>query len=191
MNELITHEHTDAELIKYWDIDELRLHLIKTIIELDNDETIDDCLGMIETVIHLRKQCLNPPDTIQEKLLVIKNSYKKRFTIPCGRIKRGENKADAAVRELYEEVGIKLEKDQLTFVGEYAGKFKYATDIGTLFEITMAKLPQVQVDNREVVWAHFMPLDQVLKLNLNPTVKTWLKHRLTTSDRQPRHRSTQ
>ena len=28
------------------------------------------------------------------------------------------------MRELCEEVGIKLEKDQLTFVGEYAGKFK-------------------------------------------------------------------
>ena len=41
----------------------------------------------------------------------------------------------------------------------------------------MAELPQVQVDNREVVWAQFMPLDQVLNLNLNPTVKTWLKQR--------------
>lgn len=71
MKELITHNHTDTELMKYWDIDELRLHLIKTVIELDNDETIDDCLGMFESVIHLRKQCLNPPDTIQEKLLVI------------------------------------------------------------------------------------------------------------------------
>lgn len=113
----------------------------------------------------------------RDKLLMIKNSYKKQFTIPCGRVKRGENKAVAAVRELYEEVGIKLEKDQLSFVGEYAGKFKYATDIGTFFEIAMAELPQVQADNREVVWAQFIPLDQVSNLNLTPTVQTWLKHR--------------
>ncbi len=113
-----------------------------------------------------------------DKLLVIKNSYKKRFTIPCGRIKHGENKAEAAVRELNEEVGIKLEKEQLTFVGEHTGKFKYATDIGTFFEITVAALPQVQPDNREVVWAQFMPLDQLANLNLNPTVKAWLKHKL-------------
>ena len=112
-----------------------------------------------------------------EKLLVIKNSYKKRLTIPCGRIKRGENKAAAAVRELEEEVGIKLETDQLTFVGEYTGRFKYATDIGAFFEITMAELPRVQVDSREVVWARFMPLDRVFNLNLNPTVKSWLNHR--------------
>jgi 8-oxo-dGTP pyrophosphatase MutT (NUDIX family) len=83
----------------------------------------------------------------------------------------------AAVRELNEEVGIRLEKDQLTFVGEYAGEFKSATDIGTFFEIAMAELPQVQADNREVVWAQFVPLDQVYNLNLSPTVKTWLKHR--------------
>jgi 8-oxo-dGTP diphosphatase len=126
-----------------------------------------------------------------DKLLVIKNSYKKRFTIPCGRIKRGENKAAAAVRELKEEVGIKLEKDQLTFVGEYAGKSRYATDIGIFFEITMAELPQIQVDNREVVWARFMPLDQVANLNLNPTVKAWLKNRPNNTNRQPPLGSTQ
>jgi 8-oxo-dGTP diphosphatase len=113
----------------------------------------------------------------RDKLLMIKNSYKKRFTIPCGRVKRGENKAVAAVRELNEEVGIRLEKDQLTFVGEYAGEFESATDIGTFFEIAMAELPLVQADNREVVWAQFVPIDQVSNLNLSPTVKTWLKHR--------------
>ena len=112
-----------------------------------------------------------------EKLLVIKNSYKKRFTIPCGRIKRGESEAAAAVRELDEEVGIKHEPDQLTFVGEHAGKFKYVTDIGSFFEITMTELPRVRVDDREVVWARFIPLDQAVDLNLNPTVKTWLSHR--------------
>ena len=62
---------SDQELIKAWDIDELRLHLIKTVIELDNDETIDDCLGMFESVQQLRKQCYNKPDTIQEKLTVL------------------------------------------------------------------------------------------------------------------------
>ena len=110
-----------------------------------------------------------------KRLLVIKNSYKKRFTIPCGRIKRGEDLAEAAVRELYEEVGIKLEKDQLNFVGEYTGEFKYATDIGNFFEIGMTELPTFKVDNREVIWAQFMTLDQISKLNLNPTVKAWLR----------------
>ena len=69
----------------------------------------------------------------EEKLLIIKNSYKNSFTIPCGRIKRGEEIALAAVRELREEVGIRLEPDQLTFVGTYAGHFRYASDNGNFF----------------------------------------------------------
>jgi len=121
----------------------------------------------------------------QDKLLVIKNSYKKRFTLPCGRIKRGEDKAEAAVRELHEEVNIKLEKEQLKFVGDFKGKFKHATDIGIFFEIDMAELPQIQVDNREVVWARFLPLHQVCNLALSPTVETWLRHRLTDSEQRP------
>jgi ADP-ribose pyrophosphatase YjhB (NUDIX family) len=113
----------------------------------------------------------------REKLLIVKNSYKKSFTIPCGRIRRGEDLAVAAVRELSEEVGIKIRKSQLTFVGEYTAEHKYATDIGNFFEIEMAKLPTVQADDREVVWAQFKPLDQISKLNLNPTVKAWLDNR--------------
>ena len=62
---------SDQELIRAWDIDEFKLHLIKTVIELDNDETIDDCLGMFKSVQQLRKQCFNKPDTIQEKLTVL------------------------------------------------------------------------------------------------------------------------
>lgn len=70
-NELIIHGIPDQELIKAWDIDELRLYLIKTVIGLDNDETIDDCLGMFESVQQLRKQCHNKPNTIEEKMAVL------------------------------------------------------------------------------------------------------------------------
>jgi 8-oxo-dGTP pyrophosphatase MutT (NUDIX family) len=113
----------------------------------------------------------------QEKLLIIKNSYKKRFTIPCGRIKRGEDIAEAAVRELREEVGITLVKNQIKFVGEHSAKHDYATDVGSFFEFETAELPKVQVDNREVTWAEFLSLDQISGLNLSPTVKTWLENR--------------
>jgi len=113
----------------------------------------------------------------QGQLLIIKNSYKKRFTIPCGRIKRGEDSAAAAVRELYEEVGIAVGKSRLKPIGEYTAKYKYAWDVGKFFEIEMTELPAVCVDNREVVQAQFMSLDQVLKLQLSPTVTAWLNSR--------------
>ena len=113
----------------------------------------------------------------EKMLLIIKNSYRKRYTLPCGRIKQGEELAEAAVRELAEEVGLVLEKDRLTFVGEYVGKFKHATDIGHFFEVEMTELPEIKVDNREVVRAEFMSLEEVARLNLSPTVNTWLNNR--------------
>ncbi len=113
----------------------------------------------------------------EERLLVIKNSYKKRFTIPCGRVKRGEDLVVAAARELYEEVNIRLETHQLNFVGEYSTRHNYAIDVGSFFEIELTEPPPLEVDNREVVWARFLTLDQVAELDLNPTVKTWLANR--------------
>jgi hypothetical protein len=69
MSKLIDHGISDQELIDYWQIDTLRLHLIKSIIELDN-YAVDDCLGMFKSVQQLRKQCYNPPNTIDEKMEV-------------------------------------------------------------------------------------------------------------------------
>ena len=118
----------------------------------------------------------------QEKLLIIKNSYRKNYTIPCGGVKHHEDLAGAAVRELYEEVGIKVDEHQLKFVGTHTATYKNIRDIGSFFEIEMTELPEVKVDNREVIWARFMPLDQVTALNLNPTVKAWLDHRMSIAD---------
>jgi len=56
-------------------------------------------------------------------------------------------------------------------------KHNYATDVGSFFEFGTAELPKIQVDNREVTWAEFLPLDQISRLNLSPTVKTWLENR--------------
>ena len=113
----------------------------------------------------------------KEKLLVIRNSYRKSFTIPCGRLKRNEDMADAAARELYEEVGLRVDKHLMKFIGVYSANYSNIKDIGNFFEIEMSELPKIQLDNREVIWSQFMPLDQVAALNLNPTVKAWLDDR--------------
>lgn len=113
----------------------------------------------------------------KNNLLVIKNSYKKRFTIPCGRIKHGEELAEAAIRELHEEVNIIVTKAQLNFVGKYSANYSHVCDVGSFFEIEMSGMPNMQVDNREVVWAQFMTFDRALTLSMNPTVKQYLDER--------------
>ena len=109
-----------------------------------------------------------------KKILIIKNSYKKQFTIPCGRIKHGENLTEAAVRELNEEVGLKVYESELKFIGQYRYKYKYVSEIGNIFELEMSNLPNISVDNREVVWAGFTAPDKALLLELNPLVKSYM-----------------
>ena len=109
-----------------------------------------------------------------KKILVIKNSYKKQFIIPCGRIKRGESLTDAAIRELREEVGLKVDASELKFIGQYTYNYKYVSEIGSFFELEILTLPDIRVDNREVVWAGFKSPDEALSLKLNPLVKSYI-----------------
>jgi 8-oxo-dGTP pyrophosphatase MutT (NUDIX family) len=110
-----------------------------------------------------------------EKILIIKNSYKKQFSIPCGRIKRGENLTEAAARELSEEVGLKVDESELKFMGQYKYNYKYVSEIGNFFELKISNLPNISVDNREVVWARFTAPDKALLLELNPLLRSYIK----------------
>jgi 8-oxo-dGTP pyrophosphatase MutT (NUDIX family) len=112
-----------------------------------------------------------------DRILMIKNSYKEKLTIPCGRIKRREKKKEAAIRELREEVGIQAVESQLKLVGQISHYHEFKYDTGTVFEIHMLKSPRVQVDHREVVWAKFLSPAEALVLHLSPIVKSYLKNR--------------
>ena len=110
-----------------------------------------------------------------KKLLIIKNSYKKQFTIPCGRIKRGENLTEAAARELREEVNLKIYETELIPIGQFNYNYKYVSEIGNFFELEVTHLPDIRVDAREVVWAGFTAPEKALSLELNPLVRSYIK----------------
>lgn len=111
------------------------------------------------------------------KVLVIKNSYRKWYIVPCGGIRRKETLEIAAVRELFEEVGIKVEIGQIRFVGTYADRYKYALDTGHFYEFESSTMPEIRIDNREVVWAGFMRPEDAEALELNPLVRMYLQSR--------------
>ncbi len=111
----------------------------------------------------------------KNKILLIKNSYKIDYTLPSGGIKRGEQMNVAAARELFEEVNIKVNPDELKFVGAYKNQYEYKNDTINLFEIRLKTEPSLKVDHREVVWAAFIDANHVMRYRLFPTVKTYLQ----------------
>jgi len=109
------------------------------------------------------------------KLLIIKNSYRKAYTCPSGGIKRREKDRDAAVRELREEVGLSVEAHRLRFAGEYTCLNEFKKDTVSFFEIHFTDYPPVKKDNREVVWTKFMEVGKAMELPLSPLLEAYLK----------------
>lgn len=111
------------------------------------------------------------------KVLLIQNSYKKYKTLPCGGVKRLEGIAEAAARELYEEVGVLVEPQNLELVTVTVRHEEYKEDTIYIFELLVGEQPKIQIDNREVTWASFVELKMALKEELAPAVEAYLKER--------------
>lgn len=90
-------------------------------------------------------------------LLLIRNSYGDRnfFLLPGGGIRRGESAAQAAAREVREELG--LEISNVEPVATYTSVAEGKRDTIHLFQATANDEPKV--DGWEVVEARFFPID--------------------------------
>ena len=109
------------------------------------------------------------------RLLMIRNSYRRRLSLPAGGLARGEQPADAALRELREEVGIVSEASQLRYVGEIVDRNGYADDHAHFFELHCQEEPRPAVDSREVVWAGFLRVEEALAQGVVPLVRMYFE----------------
>ena len=108
------------------------------------------------------------------QILLIKNSYKRYFTLPGGGINKKETFVQAAARELREETGIRVDSQKLEFFGPIESKHEYKHDVVYFWEVELADKPTVKVDQREVIWASFMDKDTALNMEISPVVQRYL-----------------
>lgn len=111
---------------------------------------------------------------VGDRILMIRNSYKREYSIPAGGVARGETFSQAAVRELFEEVGIPTTESELKWFGRYRSRCDRKQDESELFELHLAQMPEVLIDNREVVWAEFHTLKEARQFALVPVVDEYL-----------------
>ena len=109
------------------------------------------------------------------KLLLVRNSYRNCITLPGGGQDRGESLVDAALKELREEVGIRVEPEALDLWGQYLSLVEYKYDHINLFELQLDAPPPVELDHREVVWCQFSGPAEALEMNLFPALRTYLE----------------
>ena len=111
------------------------------------------------------------------QVLLVKNSYRRQYTLPGGYIRHGESVSEAAARELAEEVGIEVSAAGVREAYNAVHEFEHRRDRVTILELEVADCPAPVVDNREVVWAGFRSTADALAMPLVPHLREYLRDR--------------
>jgi 8-oxo-dGTP pyrophosphatase MutT (NUDIX family) len=113
----------------------------------------------------------------QGELLLIQNSYVAYRSLPGGYVGRYETGAEAAVRELREEIGIVARAEQLEKVYDEIKDWAGKRDHVEVFQLELATRPVIRIDHREVVSAAWYSPDRALELDLFPPIRLILEAR--------------
>lgn len=92
-----------------------------------------------------------------QKILLVRHTYKSNWHLPGGGIKRKETLYEAASRELYEETGVKV--DKLTLGDVYTNFSEGRTDHVVVFWGNIVSLEFVK--NHEIAEAVFFNINQI------------------------------
>jgi len=111
------------------------------------------------------------------RILVLQESYRDGLGLPAGGIARGETPREAALRELEEEVGIRLEAGHLEELArlDYRHDHRDVRNIVFAAELEAAVAPRV--DRREIVWADWCQPEALHGRPLHPALAWYLERR--------------
>ena len=91
------------------------------------------------------------------RILVVRKRGTTRFMLPGGKIEAGETPAEAAIRELREEVGAELRPSDLSLLGDWIAQAANEPDHtvhGTIYEHPWIDGLGVRAEIDELRWLH-------------------------------------
>jgi 8-oxo-dGTP diphosphatase len=110
-------------------------------------------------------------------LLLVRNSYRPQYALPGGFLKPGETALDGALREVHEELDLRLPPEALMLRWHGVSAFEHRYDTTTIWEVSVDTRPSVRVDDREVVWAGWRTAAEARSMPLSPPVRAYLADR--------------
>jgi len=111
---------------------------------------------------------------VGQSLLLLRSSYRSAWNFPGGGVRQGETPEVSARRELAEEIGF-VANAPLHLVGEVCGLWDGRRDRVFLFVLRSDGLPTLRLDNREIVGARLVPIDDLHKVPLTGPVQAYIR----------------
>jgi 8-oxo-dGTP pyrophosphatase MutT (NUDIX family) len=115
-------------------------------------------------------------------LLLVKSSYRTEWGFPGGSIHAGETPDAAAQREMDEEIGLSPHPSHppypLHAAGSVCGIWDGRRDRVHFFELHLDRLPDLRLDNREIVAAHLASPEELHSFAVTAPVAAYLSGNL-------------
>jgi 8-oxo-dGTP diphosphatase len=105
-------------------------------------------------------------------LLLLKSSYRAGWNLPGGSLQPGETPEAAAKREMEEEIG--LSSYTLRPAGSACGIWDGRRDQVHFFELHLDRMPELRLDNREIIDAHLALPEELDGMPLTDAVVAYL-----------------
>lgn len=97
-----------------------------------------------------------------DKVLLVRNSYKRQYSFPGGGRSSTEESVKAGVRELFEETEIKVDASDVTYAMSAPSRSEWKRDTCDFFETVFESQPEFQIDLREIVFGEFVPFEDLV-----------------------------
>lgn len=107
-------------------------------------------------------------------LLLVKSSYRAEWNLPGGSVRPDEAPDAAAQREMEEEIGLSSHSLSLLPAGSVCGNWDGRRDRVHFFELHLDCIPELRLDNREIVAAQLASAEELRGIALTGPVAAYL-----------------